>query len=261
MLLGRHRPWFRRALLAANVALAPIAFARLLVPQLGGTWDLLAVLFAVHLLLLVAVLHPRCAWLGPVVSRFRTAKKEVWLTLDDGPDGERTLRLSEELKSRGVCATFFVIGGRTRGQAQILSALVSAGHTLGNHTATHPQMCFWRLGPARIAADMDGGAQAIRDAGVTWCWFRAPVGHKPPALHPALAGRGWRLIAWTVGGCDGWSKDAGAIVRRVMARVRPGSIVMLHESRKFSVETVLAVVDALLGAGYQFVIPDDAALE
>lgn len=241
--------------------LPPIAFARLLAPQLGGKWDLLAVLFVVHLLLLIAVLHPRCAWLGPLVSRFRTAKKEVWLTLDDGPDGERTLRLSQQLSARGVRATFFVIGERTRGQAQILSALISAGHTIANHTATHPQMSFWRLGSVRIAAELDGGAQAIRDAGAAWRWFRAPVGHKPPALHPALGERDWRIIAWTVGGRDGWCKDPNSIIRRVLARVRPGSIVMLHECRKFSVETVLAVVDALLGAGYKFVIPGDATLE
>jgi peptidoglycan/xylan/chitin deacetylase (PgdA/CDA1 family) len=210
---------------------------------------------------LLAVLHPRCAWLGPLVSCFRTAKKEVWLTLDDGPDGERTLQLSEQLRARGVCATFFVIGEKARGQMQILSALVSAGHTIANHTATHPQMSLWRHGASRIAKELDGGARAISDAGVEWRWFRAPVGHKPPALHPALGKRGWRLIAWTVGGCDGWSEDSGPVVRRVMAKVRPGSIVMLHESRKFSVETVPTVVDALLDAGYKFVIPDDATLE
>ena len=261
MLWSRHRPWFRRVLLAANVVLPPIALARLLVPELGGKWDLLVVLFAVHLLLLLAVLHPRCAWLGPLVSRFRTTKKEVWLTLDDGPDGERTLQLSEQLRVRGVCATFFVIGEKVRGQGEVLGALLSAGHTLANHTATHPKMSFWRLGPARIAAELDGGAQALSEAGVEWRCFRAPVGHKPPALHPALGKRGWRFIAWTVGGRDGWSKDSGVIVRRVLAKVKPGSIVMLHESRKYSVEAVLSVVDALAAAGYKFVIPDDTTLE
>ncbi len=241
--------------------LPPIALARLLVPELGGKWDLLAVLFAVHLLLLLAVLHPRCAWLGPLVSRFRTTKKEVWLTLDDGPDGKRTLQLSEQLRVRGVCATFFVIGEKVRGQGEVLRALISAGHTLANHTEKHPQMSFWRLGSASIVAELDGGAQALCEADLEWRWFRAPVGHKPPALHPALGKRGWRLIAWTVGGRDGWSKDSSAIVRRVLAKVKPGSIVMLHESRMFSIETVLAVVDALINAGYKFVIPDDAVLE
>ena len=69
------------------------------------------------------------------------------------------------------------------------------------------------------------------------------------------------MLFRSVGGRDGWSRDSGAIVCRVLAKVSPGSIVMLHESRKHSVETVLAVVDALAAAGYKFVIPDDATLE
>ena len=55
---------------------------------------------------------PSCNWLGPVVTRFRPRhnRKEVWLTIDDGPAGEASVKLGEEMERRGVRATFFVKG-------------------------------------------------------------------------------------------------------------------------------------------------------
>src|SRR5687767_10871216 len=53
-----------------------------------------------HLLLFVAIFHPRCPWLGPLIRQFRTERKAVWLTIDDGPDAERSVQLAEELRAR-----------------------------------------------------------------------------------------------------------------------------------------------------------------
>jgi peptidoglycan-N-acetylglucosamine deacetylase len=74
-------------------------------------------------------------------------------------------------------------------------------------------------------------------------------------LHRALRRRGLRLISWEAGGRDGWSVDPASTVARILAKVSPGAILVLHEGRAHSLLTILAVVDALLAEGYKFVLP------
>ncbi len=246
MFWNRHYPVFRRALLSANVLLPLATFA----VWAGGfprcALGVAGAAFCTHGLFMVAVFHPRCPWLGPVFRSFKTEQRAVWLTIDDGPDGG-SARLARELEKRGVRATFFVIGEKLHTRAD--GDACYAGHGLANHTLTHPKATMWMCRGARLRRELDGGVESVAQ------FFRPPVGHKPPGLHPALAERKWPCVAWTVGGRDGWEADATEVVERVRRAVSPGAIVMLHEGRPHSLATILAVVDALLDRGYEFVIP------
>ncbi len=214
-----------------------------------------------HACLIYAIVAPGCAWLGPVVTRFRPRGKEVWLTIDDGPAGTETGHLARELQKRGVRATFFVKGNRLEAQPQQAVELHAAGHTLANHTQTHPASMFWWLRPATLRNELDACNAALLAAGVgVQRWFRAPVGLKHVFLHRELACRGMRLIGWNVRGCDGVVCDPEAVVRRVLRQVRPGAIVVLHEGKKRSVEGILRVIEELQQLGYAFVIPNDEEL-
>ena len=203
---------------------------------------------------------PRADWLGPVVSRFATSEKEIWLTIDDGPVGEKTRALSTALRERGVAATFFFIGTRLRADPAAAADLQRDGHAIANHSGTHPRKSFWCSHHGRAEREVDSGIAALREAGVESTFFRPPVGHKPPGLHAALARRGMQLISWQTGGRDGWRADPAATVARVLANVSPGAIIVLHEGRAHSLSTILAVVDALLAEGYRFVVPDEGQL-
>ena len=250
---------WRGLLLALNVVFPVATIGLFVMNDFRAIW-MLGLTLIVHGLLFWAIMHPRCQWLGPVIHQFETSRKEVWLTLDDGPDGERTLPLSAQLKERGVAATFFVIGERLRAQPEIARALQNDGHALANHTARHPRRSFWCSGCERIRSEIEDCAHALQEAGANGVFFRPPVGHKPPALHRFLAARGMLLISWTTGGRDGWSPDPQLTVRRIVRRAVPGAIIVLHESRAHSVPTILAVVDALIAQGYSFTIPSDGDL-
>jgi peptidoglycan-N-acetylglucosamine deacetylase len=252
--------WGRSLLLLLNALLPAPTLVFLASGRLAALW-LLLVTLGVHGLLLWAIMAPRCTWLGPLVHRFTPVGRDLWLTLDDGPVGEKTRELSGALRSRGVPATFFFIGNRLAADPEIAPVLQRDGHDLANHTGSHPRKGFWCSWPARVQREVESGSRALEAAGITPRWFRPPVGHKPPALHGVLQKAGLRLISWTVGGRDGWSPDPQNTVARVRAAVRPGSIVVLHEGRAYSNETILAVVDALLADGFRFVLPTPAMLE
>lgn len=248
--------WLRPLLLATNVL-----FPALLIGSgFRNPW-LFAITGLAHAALFFAVMNPRCQWLGPVVSSFQTTEREVWLTLDDGPDGEATTRLAKALQTRGVPATFFVIGEKLAQQPEVARTLQAYGHTVAHHTQTHPQNTFWCAGPGRVREEVERGLESLRAAGVDPRWFRAPVGHKPPSLHRWLTKNGLRLIGWNAGGRDGLGAAPEKVLRRILANTKPGSIVLLHEGRPHSEETILRVVDELLARGFRFIIPDEAALE
>jgi peptidoglycan/xylan/chitin deacetylase (PgdA/CDA1 family) len=139
--------------------------------------------------------------------------------------------------------------------------VLAAGHTLANHTDTHPAALFAWLRPARLRREVEACNAALRAAGVAVTrWFRSPVGLKHARLHPLLQRLDMRLIAWSVRGGDTFSASPGAVADHVSRAARPGAIVLLHEGRPRSNETILRSVDALLARGFTFVIPEDAQL-
>lgn len=227
----------------------------------------LGVIFVSHMLVLYPTLRARSGWLGPVITSFHTDANEVWLTIDDGPDAEDTPVILEILRSHDAHATFFVKGKNVRALPDLARRIVAEGHTLGNHSDTHPSGSFWCLSPGRIAREIDGCNAAIEEAtGVRPSLFRAPVGMKNPFVHPLLERRGMPLVGWSSRGFDGVHPEAGQVVSRIMKDIAPGAIVLLHEGKtgrdgsRVSPEIIGSLLQELDSRGYRCVIPAVAAL-
>jgi peptidoglycan-N-acetylglucosamine deacetylase len=213
-----------------------------------------------HMLVLYPTLRPNVQWLGPVITRFETARKELWLTIDDGPSAD-TAAVLDLFDRHEVKATFFVKGTLVEQYPDLAREIVRRGHTLANHSQTHPQAIFWCLPPGRVAAEIDGCSRALQAVtGEAPRWFRAPVGMKNFTVHPALARRGMRLIGWTARGFDAIKSDAKEIVRRILPHLRPGAIIVLHQGREHSPRVLEHVIVALKERGYAFVVPKDEQL-
>ncbi|MDP9360582.1 MAG: polysaccharide deacetylase family protein [Acidobacteriota bacterium] len=234
-----------------------------------------------HALVLWPTLRPNSQWLGPVMTCFETTSDEVWLTIDDGPTDD-TPALLDALDARGVKATFFVKGCLAAQRPDLVRMILARGHGVANHSQTHPSGAFWCLPPRAIESQIDACSAALETiaaadvsdstgeaAGAPLSngsrLFRAPVGMKNPFVHPILARRGMMLVGWSVRGFDSFGEDvervAQRVVRRIVPRVRAGSIVVMHQGRSFSVPCVSSVADALLARGYSFVIPVDERLK
>ncbi len=219
-----------------------------------GYWPVAFVL--VHVWLLYPMLRGPCQWFGPVVTEFRPAGREVWLTIDDGPDPVETPAILAELAAHDAKATFFVIGAKAARWPELIRAIQAAGHGLGNHTQRHPHRWFWCHSPRRIAAEVDDCAQTLAAiTGAAPPLFRSPVGIKNIFVHPLLRARGLPLVCWTTRGLDGTSRNVRAIVARILKRVRPGAIILLHEGHGTAQETLPRLLGHLRQDGYRCVLP------
>jgi peptidoglycan/xylan/chitin deacetylase (PgdA/CDA1 family) len=234
----------RRLILTIEVLAPIVAIVVFLIDPLLG----IAVLVVGGAIVMTPVLVPNNEWLGPVVSRFKTEKREVWLTIDDGPTDD-THALLDLLDARHVHVTFFVKGMLAK--PELLDAIVSRGHTIGNHTQTHPAATFWCSTPRGIAWEIDRCAAAIPPTPL----FRAPVGHKNRHVHPLLAARGMRLIGFSARAYDAVLRDPEHIAKMIAKRVEPGAIVVLHQGRPWSLDSIARTIDAIRERGYSFVIP------
>lgn len=220
----------------------------------------IGVLALSHAFVLIPTLRPNVQWFGPVVTRFATSGKEVWLTIDDGPS-EDTLAVLDLFDAHQVKATFFVKGVLAERHGETAREILRRGHTLANHSQTHPQATFWCLPPGRIAREIDDCNRILTSiTGEQPRWFRAPVGMKNFTVHPALARRRMRLIGWTARGFDAVRSDPGEILSRMLPHVRPGAILVMHQGREHSLRVLEQVIVSLKALGYAFVIPGDEQL-
>lgn len=181
---------------------------------------------------LLPTLLRNCRWYGPVHRRFATSKPEVWITIDDGPDPEETPAILEVLAKYQTRATFFVIGQRVKRWPHLAVAMVAAGHSVQNHTYSHPSSSFWAASPRRARREIADANCAIEDAvGLRPTQFRCPVGLANPFVHAAAAEAGLYMIGWSASGNDGVVHCPEEMPRRILRRTVPGSIILMHESR------------------------------
>jgi len=179
---------------------------------------------------LYPTLRRNCAWHGPVLTSFATDSREVWLTIDDGPSGVCTEMFLEILAAEGARASFFCVGSRVARRPSLARAVAAAGHTLENHTQTHPAGSWWAASPRRVAREISTASDTIEAAtGRRPRFFRSPVGMNGPWVHRAAARAGLRVAGWSAAGGDGCRVPPSIAAGRILDRLGPGGIVVLHE--------------------------------
>jgi len=199
-------------------------------------------------------LSPTTRLLGPVTTHWRG--DAMLLTLDDGPHPDTTPALLDLLDRHGVKAVFFVIGDRVKQWPELAREIVRRGHTIGNHSETHPSGRFWILGPRGTWREVAGCQQTLREiTGESPQWFRAPVGHYNTFTHPALDELDLRLMSWSCRGFDTVDPNVPRVLRRMADDVKPGAIVLLHEAIPTSVELVEGILELARAKGLSWADP------
>ena len=218
-----------------------------------------------HGFLLAPAFIPNGQWFGPQIRRFTTQNKEVFLTLDDGPDPELTPHVLDLLKKYEARACFIVIGRKVNENPEMARQIVAQGHELAIHTYSHRERWFWAELWQGVAREMDACSREIMKAtGQRTRWFRPPVGMCNPYVHPEARRRGMQTLGWSSRARDAVRGiDRAACAARVLEAVRPGCVIMLHPEWRApneehqGVACLEIVLQGLANLGYRCVLPAD----
>jgi peptidoglycan/xylan/chitin deacetylase (PgdA/CDA1 family) len=175
---------------------------------------------------------------------------EVALTFDDGP-GPYTKLMLDKLARHRVEATFFIVGRNIALSPRLLARERRAG-AVGDHTWTHPLLTS--LGAGEQEAQIARTQQAVAAAsGASVYLFRPPYGAHDAATDRIARERGLLEILWNVDSRDSLGASYAQIERNVLAGLRPGSIILMHENHGQTVRAMLTIFAALRRRGLRAV--------
>jgi peptidoglycan/xylan/chitin deacetylase (PgdA/CDA1 family) len=204
------------------------------------------------------IVLPPLARLRPTPRLFeytRHAPRQVALTFDAGSDDSAVRPLLAQLQKRRIRATFFLTGRFCEEYPDSCRAIAGAGMEIGNHSYSHPR--FTKQNEKAIAAQLDRAEQAIVKA----CGrgakplFRFPFGDCNKRVRGVVARAGYQSVGWTLDSLDsvGKPKSAAFVARRIVSKIKPGYIVLMHVSYPHSAEALPRIFAHLDKQGIQAV--------
>jgi len=188
----------------------------------------------------------------PIYSVARE-EKMVALTFDAAWGADHTMELLQVLQRYDAKATFFLVGFWVQHYPDMVTEIHERGHVVGNHSENHPKMS--PLNPEQMLAELSDCQERL-DAliGEPECKvFRPPFGDYNETVIETCEEAGYYVIQWDVDSLDWKELSAQEIQARVLERVKPGSIVLMHNNGAHTAEALPGILAALSGDGYRFV--------
>ncbi len=202
---------------------------------------------AIYLILMAdGVFRPASPWFMPLVVHGPRDVPAVAMTFDDGPDAAVTPEVLDVLKSAGAKASFFTIGRHLDAHPQLAQRICDEGHELGNHSYDHSRTLNFARPPAMKAEILRGAGAIQKFTGSDRLpLYRPPVGLKNPPLARVAQALGLKVIVWSLHSHDSRIQDPQAIAQRVLSRVKPGDIILMHDGHDLQGKDRPATAEAL----------------
>ncbi|MWB93865.1 polysaccharide deacetylase family protein [Flavobacterium sp. GA093] len=179
-------------------------------------------------------------------------EKKIALTFDDGPS-ILTLEILEILKKYHAKATFFCIGKNVETHPEIIKQIIAEGHLVGNHSYHHSKF-FDFYNARQIESEItqtDLVLEKFTSKKINF--FRPPYGVTTPSIRRALKITGHKVIGWNIRSLDGGTTNQNLIYNRIIKRISPGGIVLLHDTAPHSVLVLEQFLQFLQQENYQVV--------
>lgn len=192
---------------------------------------------------------------GGIVNRVDTQDKAIAITFDDGPSTSVDTILSI-LDSEGVKATFFLVGSEIEKYPKETKKIISAGHQIGNHTFSHKYLVL--KSPSYIKEEIERTDSLIREMGYKdTIQFRPPFGKKLIYLPYYLKQHNKKTITWDIepNTYPDINSSSDRIVKFVVEKAKPGSIILLHpmyDKNGTTTGALKGIIEGLRDKGYKF---------
>ncbi len=229
--------------------------------RLFARWWAASFAFLLVTLATYGYVSPEAQVFGHVAWRGETTEKVVALSFDDGPNEPYTSAVLDVLARYQVKATFFEIGRNVARYPEVTRRLVAEGHVLGNHSYAHD--ANHALGDSR-ADYMQAEATYLAVCGVRPTLVRPPHNKKTPWELAYLEELDLTPVAWSVGTAEGVGADSRRAAQDILNKVRPGSIIALHDgwgtshtdpraAKTLPAQALPLIIETLQQQGYAFV--------
>lgn len=180
-------------------------------------------------------------------------EKVAALTFDDGPDQAITPKVLAVLEKHNIPASFFIIGNKAKKNSALLRQIINHNHLVGIHSYKHGFFFdFYRK------RDMEQDLLKTEDAityiaGKKPLLFRPPYGVTNPNLARAVRNLDFKVIGWSVRSLDTTIKDAEKVSKRIIRKLHPGAVILMHDTQDVTPEALEMVINRAKEDGYRFI--------
>jgi peptidoglycan-N-acetylglucosamine deacetylase len=185
------------------------------------------------------------------ICSVKTEAKQISLSFDDGPAGEKTIRILDILKENNLEAAFFCIGKNMQGNEELLKRMINEGHIIGNHSNSHHRF-FSLFSSKRMLNELELTSQTCQDmTGFYPRFFRPPYGVTNPNLKKAVSKGGFISIGWSIRSYDTFIKNEEKLLTRILKRLKPGAILLLHDTSESTLKILPRLLQEIRNKGYE----------
>ena len=182
-----------------------------------------------------------------------TYYKTVALTFDDGPHRTNTTKVLNSLLECGERGTFFVIGNRVSGYADLVQRENDEGHAVASHNWNHNSVAKMSGSTMRAMVNKINAAM-IEAIGIPARYNRVPYGLYPQMISAKV---GWPLIQWSVDTYDWRGRSVSTIMGNIRGQFTDGDIVLMHDIKDNTPNLVATLIPWLQEQGYMFLTIDE----
>jgi peptidoglycan/xylan/chitin deacetylase (PgdA/CDA1 family) len=210
-------------------------------------------IFCYQLFLIFGAIKIKSNFFVDSISEAITTKNEIALTFDDGPSDNNTNRILDILQQNNIQATFFCIGNRIETSLELIKRIDAENHLIGNHSYSH-HFFFDLYSTEKMKAELFKTNDLVHKLiGKKMKFFRPPYGVTNPNLAKAIAELGLHSIGWNIRSMDTVVKVEQKLLSNIIPKLKPGSIVLLHDTAQITVENLQQLIDAIHAKGFKIV--------
>lgn len=179
-------------------------------------------------------------------------KQRLWLTFDEGYENGCTARILDTLKEKNVKAVFFVTLDYAKANPELMRRMIDEGHTVGNHTCTHPSLP--ECSPEKMREELADLHRYVKDNfGYDMYVMRPPKGEFSERVLACARELGYTTVLWSFAYQD-WMTDAqpdpSFAFDKITSKTHNGAVVLLHAVSETNTAILGDVIDYWRNSGY-----------